>query len=438
MATIKQYVNLPRKPADHHGSSVLIEVGAAQLGEGKIGTSEWWVDPVGADNTDLKYLSKLKRCRMASKYARNRRDKFRNTLILPHVGGDKYKASCSKKGDRSSPKEGDEYETWRKIFYTVHWMNQACKDTFDAVKARFEDAFKLAFIEIEKKADSQTKVDEPRTIATPPHLPHLYDRRPVLSNKPFHLRIVVLNDIYDAVAMVMTWASTQSKHLVLNIAPEEFSDHTATHWLRSARARVLPNGTWVNIRKYVNKTGPSGLEVDLTAHKIFSKAIDKGKSLKVQVTFRQREHYLGHSLGNFVCVRINEVGTAAQIQRTILQTFTHEVGHGFQQAVRREALFKPDGGRDNPKWEDNPMWHTNDYGGQGPHCHKNAKVVVDPAGKTSSGFTYVHDAGTLCTMFFRDDAAVDADGKFCDHCLPRMKRVGLGADQMSLKGWGRF
>ena len=36
------------------------------------------------------------------------------------------------------------------------------------------------------------------------------------------------------------------------------------------------------------------------------------------------------------------------------------------------------------------------------------------------------------------DADVDADGKFCDHCLPRMKRVGLGADQMRLKGWGRF
>jgi hypothetical protein len=432
MATIKQYVNLPRKPKDHHGARVTIQVEAAQLGKKKVGTSQWWVEPDGG-NTDLKYLSKGQRAQVANQYVRNVGDKFRNTLVLPHVGGDKHKAKCAKKGDKSTAKESDEYQTWRKIFYTVHWMNQDCKDIFDAVKGKFEDAFKVGFVELEKKADSRTKKDEPRTYATPPHLPHLYARRPELSDKPFHLRIVVLRDIYDAEVKVYTWGSVASDKVNHDISPVELSDHTPRHWLKRARARILPGGTWVDVRRYAAKTGDSKFEVDLHGSKRFSKAVAAGKSLTIEVTVRERSHYLGHSLGNFVCVRINEAGTRAAIERTILQTFTHEVGHGLQQTVRREALYKADGSRASPKWENNPMWHTDDYGGQGPHCHKNAKVAAST--HTTSGNTYVHDAGDLCTMFFRDDAAVQADGKFCDHCEPRVKRANLGRAQMDAKGW---
>lgn len=433
MATVKQYVNLPRKPKDHHGAEVRITVEAKDLGAGKVGTTEWTVEPVGGSNTDVKYLSKYARAKAKARFVRNEKGKFRNSLVLSHVGGDTYKVKCAKKGDASASKESDEYQTWRKIFYTVHWMNAACKATFDAVKGKFEDAFKVAFVELEKKADSRTKKDEPRTFATPPHLPHLYAATPKLAHKPFHLRIVVLNDIYGVRGTTWTWASVGAKKVSQNNAPEELSDYNATHWRVSARARVLPNGTWLDVRKYARKTGDSEFEVDLTGHKFLAKAVDKGKKLKIQVTVRYRSHYLGHSIGNFVCVRINEAGTPADVQRTILQTFTHEVGHGLQQAVKREALYKPDGNRASPKWEDNRKWHYDDYGGRGPHCSTNAKLV--PSAETTSGQTYEHDAGTLCTMFFRDDPAVDADGKFCAACEPRLKRANLGTAQMDAKGW---
>lgn len=127
---------------------------------------------------------------------------------------------------------------------------------------------------------------------------------------------------------------------------------------------------------------------------------------------------------------------------TVLQTFTHEVGHGFQQVVRREKLYKPNGARDGAKWDTNANWHTDDYGGQGPHCHYNAIAVaaVHPYDRTSSGMTYDHDPtlSTLCTMFFRDDLAVDVDGKFCVSCQPRLTRVNLGQAMMKKQYWNDY
>jgi hypothetical protein len=433
---VKQYVNLPTKSKDHHGSRVPLEVEASNLGAGKIGVSYWWVeDAPGATNTDLKYLSSTERARPRRTRTRNKKKKFRNTALLPHAGGDKYKVKCSKNKDHSDPKDVEEFETWRKIFYTVHYMNAQCLATFNAVKGRFEAAYKDdAFIELEQSTIKKTLLDEPHTLATDPALGHLYKKNPPLKRKPFHLRIVVLNDIYDLINGRYTETGVSSKVTTIT-SDNPLSDISAKHFLRRARARVEPSGTSYSIRKFVTKTGDDTIEVDLTKHKQLSKAIDKGKTIRIVVATRERDHYLGHSLGNFCCVRINETGTPAEIETTILQTFTHEVGHGFQQVVEREANY--DGAGNFSAWENNPMWHDDDYGGQGPHCHTNAKLDPDP--DTASGQTYIHDSGTLCTMFFRDDDDVDVDGKFCaGHCIPRLKRVNLDKAHMKAQGWNRF
>jgi hypothetical protein len=435
---IKQYVNLPNKAADHHGSRVTLEVAANNLGPTRVGVTEWWVEPApGATNTDPKYLSSTERARPRRLLARNRRSKFRNTVLLPHVGGDKYKVKCSKRGDRSSPVEVEEFETWRKIFYTVHYMNAQCQTTFDAVKGRFEGAYNPdGFIELEESARSQTLLDEPHTLATNnPALTHLYRRRPPLANKPFHLRIVVLNDIYDLIDGEYDQRNVTA--MVTTITTDNpLSDISATHWLRRARARVVGRrNRWVSIRALTRKVSDTEIEVDVTGNRQLSAAVTAGQRIRIQVRTRERDHYLGHSLGNFCCVRINETGTPAAIQTTILQTFTHEVGHGFQQAVERERNY--DAAGNFTAWENNPNWHDDAQGGQGPHCHTNARLIASR--RTTSGQIYTHDSGTLCTMFFRDDPAVDAAGKFCaSHCYPRLKRVNLNARNMRAQGWGRF
>lgn len=425
---IKQYVNLPNRARDHHGPRVRLEVQAASLGPNRVGVSEWWVEPVGGDNTDQRYLSRGQRARMETSRVRNQRNTFRNTLLLPHVGGDKHKPRCSKRGDRANAVEMEEFETWRKIYYTVHWMNPQCLATFNAVKGRFEDAFKDGFIELVQRKTLRTRVDETRTRSTNA-LEHLYRTQPPLPDKPFHLRIVVLNDIYDVSDHSYDEAGVTTKVVTID-TDNPLTDRRREPWLRHAEARIN-NGRWFNIRGLTRKTGDSEVTVDMTAHHRLSRAIDQGRDVDVRVGTRERDHYLGHSIGNFCCVRINETGTPAQIQTTILQTFTHEVGHGFQQAVRRERTFNAAGNGNG--WDNNATWHTNNFGGQGPHCSTNA--VLGPDASTTSGQSYRLSAGTLCTMFYRDDPAVDAAGKFCANCLPRLKRVKLGAAQMRLQGW---
>ncbi|HEX8701977.1 MAG TPA: hypothetical protein VF815_24320, partial [Myxococcaceae bacterium] len=105
---IRQYVNLPSRARDHHGSRVRLEVQGANLGPDRVGVTEWWVEPVGANNTDLRYLSAGQRARMRTALVRNRRNTFQNTLLLPHVGGDRHKPRCAKRGDRAHPVEIEE------------------------------------------------------------------------------------------------------------------------------------------------------------------------------------------------------------------------------------------------------------------------------------------------------------------------------------------
>jgi hypothetical protein len=428
---IKQYVNLEVNAEDHHGNTVYLEVAASNIDDEDVERVEWWVEPQGGDNTPDRYLAFASRARMLREVTGNRDNKFNNTLNLPHVGGNQYKVKCSKYEDRSTTQESDVFQTWRKLFFTVHCMNDSCEQIFNRVKARFKAAFEEAFIELVEVTVDRTRRDEPQTKSTN-FLTHLYRRWPRLSNRPFHLRIVVLNDIGDIVGGRYTDTGVCVKHFFMD-TDNDLSMVRGHDWRRRVHARIMPRGRWRNIRRYASKAGDRRIEIDLREHRRISRAIDDGESIEVRVQTWEFDAYCGHSIGNFICVRVNEPGTEAEIQTTILQTFTHELGHGLQQTVRRERTYNDSGVADG--WENNALWHTDDKGGRGPHCAKNA--MLEASAETTSGQIYTHDSGTLCTMFFRADAAVDANGEFCDACLPRLKRVDIGAEAMRGQGWNR-
>lgn len=119
---IKQYVNLPQDPAEHHGADLPLEVEASNVSADNVRYAEWWIEPNG-DNTPERYLSRRQRAHLQQRITRNRRDHFANTLSLPHVGGDRYDIKCSKRNDRNSAVTIDTVETWRKLFFPfTPWM----------------------------------------------------------------------------------------------------------------------------------------------------------------------------------------------------------------------------------------------------------------------------------------------------------------------------
>jgi len=436
---LKYYVNLKYNAKENYGKFMHLEAKASGLSEDDLAITEWWVEP-GPDNVDLKYLARNSRARLKKKYSINKKDKFYNSLYLPHVGGDEYTVKCSKKDDRSNPLLVEKIETWRKVFYTVYCMGSKNSSLFGGVKGNFEEAFKECKVEMELANKTSTKKDEPYTNSK--NVEKLYSRKKKLKNKPFHLRIVVLNSVYDIIKSrykqdfsgVNTTKGYINTYYVL-------STETKTHWYVSSQARVAGSNNWISIKSISKKSGDRQIEIDFSKNKTLQKGLSDGKKIEVRYKVREFEDFLGFSHGNLCVVGTDDKGKSeAKIKETVLQTFTHEVGHGLQQVIKDEDLFKPDGKRNGI--EKNDKWHTDNYGGQGPHCKTNAKLVADTRtkeeGQTTSKKVYAHDSGILCTMFYRDDGAVDKQGKFCESCKPRLIRTNLSIKKMNSNGWNWY
>jgi len=435
---IKQYVNLPEDEDQNFGRRVNLEVETAQVSAEDVVRAEWWVEPDGDQNQDQKYLSRFARASLSRSITRNRDDKFTNRLSLPHVGGEKYIVKCSKPDDRENFVALETIETWRKLYYTVHYMNDECRSFFNDLKTRFEDVYKESFIELEKVAESATLVDEEHTVSSN-SLNHLYRSNPVLADRPFHLRLVILNNIYEAENNTYIVNSGDADRQLMMLAADTIFLTTDNGLvpgrpIRSVHARSREDRQWINITRHVEVIGDSEIKIPLFESSRINALLLDNHEIQVRVRTRERDEYLGHSIGNFCCLRINESGTPEQRKITVLQTLTHEVGHGCQQVVRRERIYDASGGASG--WENNPMWHTDNFGGQGPHCATNA--AKQASSDTTSGQVFAWAAGTLCTMFFQDDEHVDSGGGFCDQCKPRLTRVNLGEREMRRQGWGNY
>ncbi len=187
----------------------------------------------------------------------------------------------------------------------------------------------------------------------------------------------------------------------------------------------------------LEKVSDTELKAKLHEDAKLNDALDRGKSVKVQPKLGLMvDSCCGYSIGNFVVVRIEE--EPARLESCILQTFTHEIGHGLQQASKRWKLHDANGSATGAK-EANALWHTDDKGGQGPHCAHNAKEI-DSNGKTTSGRTFEWDStkGKLCTLFFRDDANVEEAGKFCPTCVENLRKTNLSEAVMRAQGWDDY
>lgn len=433
---IKQYVNLLQDDDQNFGSRINLEVDTGDVSAEDVVWAEWWVEADGDQNQDQKYLSQSARARLRRTNTRNEDDQFTNRLRLPHVGGDQYLVQCSKRDDRDNAVSLEVIQTWRKLYYTVHYMNEDCRSFLSDLKGKFEDVFKDAFIEFELVIENLALVDEPHTETTNT-LNHLYNSTPPLANRPFHLRLVVLNNIYEA----------ENNSYLMNVDDDDYFRFEVSSMIlitdkalapdrpiRSVHARSRNGGGWIDIAEHASVSGSNRIRIAADSNQQIQGFLEDDQEIQVRVRTKERDDYLGHSIGNFCCMRINEPGTPEERKITVLQTLTHEIGHGCQQVVRRERIYNDTGAASG--WENNPMWHTDEFGGQGPHCATNA--AKQDSEDTTSGEIYAWTAGELCTMFFSAEPHVRANGGFCDACEPRLKRVNLGRRSMRRQGWGLY
>jgi hypothetical protein len=459
MAIIKQYVNLPSGTTNIHGRTRdlrLTPSSVPNVGPGD--RVEWWIEP-DPGNTNVSYLSLAQRASLRSpQTGLSGSGAFENQLTLPHVGGDKYKVRVSKLHQRANFLETDTFETWRKLYYSVFYMGNAALNMFNGLEADFKAAFAAGFVELEnvQKTAALTvmaRVDLSTAAAIGRPNFHflggtaapggIVDLRPTgtgaLAHKPFHVAIIVVPDIYriqdvaktftialasiagsttvdfrlfqkpgDPKAFVYQGTVSWPSHAGVDIKPKLFLQGAPTNYLSRYRwdLRTVPGlTTWL-------ATAGHTASIDLSLVK-------------------ESPGIMGYSIYNLVVVRTID-GTT-----DVLQTFTHEVGHGIRQTVQSEPKFT--GGGTASGSEANPRWHTDNFGGRGNHCSTNATLSTAaplPPGLTSV-FRY-GGAGDLCTMYYAGESHVEPKGKFCaTACLPRVKRVNLDSTSMNLR-WNQI
>lgn len=473
MALIKQYVNLPSGTTNIHGSTRQIRVAPTDVPSVPAGAqSEWWVEPDGATNVNLWYINPATRNPVSPSGPAGAKMRstprpltssganagfFVNTLELPPVGGDNYVVKVSRRGNRvqhlTTP---DTFQTWRKLYYTVYYMGAAQLAMFNGLEARFRDAFSEGFLELENVAKIATLTEMARANLTSNWTTRsfpwmsggagaLMNLRPngtgTLRDKPFHIAILVVPELYE----LSNVPRTQTNQT--NVAGATFFLHdlhtdAATTLAFIDRATVSWTGQApINVRNRftLGPHSPNGSTImwDLSGVAGLTRWLaTPGHRFNLAYTVRREDTFMGWSWANFCVVRTVDGET------DVLQTFTHELGHNCQQTTRRENRWDEAGNPMSP--DNNPLWHTDNFGGQGPHCSYRAVLgAASPAqvaNGATSGQTYRWGgSGDMCTMFFRGDRHVDPLGKFCAvECQPRLRRVDLSAPRMTARNWNFF
>lgn len=474
MAVIKQYVNLPSGVTTHQGPTRQLRVAPNNVPAVAPGDrAEWWVEPDGTSNTNIFFIPPATRnptspSGIAGARVTNtqttltttgaNRNHFVNTINLPHVGGDNYVVKVSRRNNRPQFHTSDTFQTWRKLFYTVFHVTPTNLAEFNAVEQQFKDAFLEPFVEWENVAKipgltQQTKVNVGGNFTTG-NIPFMNGRpgavmnlRPAgtgtLNNKPFHAALLIATVLFETRNIPMT-LNNQSNPIGSTTFLHDLHTDASTTFAFILRANAAWTGRPTNNVRFhfaapVHSAAGSTVTWDLTTVPGLTSFLAGNAARRFQLSFTvvREDRFAGFSTRNFCVARTSAGITDA------LQTYTHELAHSLGHVVRSERRFNEAGVRMSN--ELNVFHHTDEFGGQGPHCSTNAVLVPATPAQIANGatsgqiFRWSGVAGqTLCTMFFRSDARVDENGRFCPSCEPRMRRTNMDRASQTARGWNFF
>jgi hypothetical protein len=459
MPPTKQYVNLlTSAPNPEHGETRRLQVTPNTVPNVNAGDRlEWWIEPA-AGNTDLLYLSPAQRPRLQFNETAitAASGKFENTVTFPPGGGDKFIVKVAKTGDRANSLQTDEFETWRKIYYTVHYMGADSQNLFNSLRARFEAAFLEGFVELQQVQMVATATQMARVDATSepmigrPDFHFMRDPptgivglRPfgsgVLADKPFHVALLVVPDIYSAEEKSFTLGGSREIAGTTSVPYQLHTEPGNPRALVYLATLSWPGRLAIDVKDKLSAVGTPtqylsrvGWDFSTVPGLTNYLAAAPTNTFDLDATVVAETVVMGYSVANFCIVRTIDGST------DVLQTFTHEVGHGVGQTVEKESRW--DGPGNVLGDEHNPFWHTDPYGGRGPHCATRATLRPAPAsaGLTTNQWYGYGGAGHLCTMFFSGEPRVEPDGRFCENCVPRLKRFNLDTNSMTTRYWSYF
>lgn len=224
MPPTKWYINLLKGNADNntfqrgkatnHGPKIPL-VATRKLGHGvKVAAAreaEWTLAWAPADHDAFFTPGTLL---AAGQYTQEDAQKrFVNAIKAPPIGGLTFTVKARKRAGQgaSNVSLDAEFTTWRRIYYTVNFMNARCKRLFEAVEDDFKAAFAGAFIELKRRQSVKALgADEPMTLQSNADATLSTKHAGALDRTPFHLRMVLVNDIASEETRTLQWTMVRT------------------------------------------------------------------------------------------------------------------------------------------------------------------------------------------------------------------------------------
>ena len=379
---------------------------------------------------------------------------FNNSVVLPQIGGVYFDVKVTKAPDQGSDNVNfvKKYVTWRKVFLTVNYMDDACRDLFNAVLPEVKAIFAKVYIELVEHHAARcpgTPVDvnvlPAFIVGDAATLPALHTPR-VLEHGPNHLRVVIVRDLAQKVS-----SPANRFRLALAGTPDFIIDAANA----TAIIKTVNRETWVErdfamtqliLRNNITDKGLPLTADELKALTTVEKAADGTIQFKLPLTGKLAPLLDSLRLGQdwwvspswdwtqsmaggytvrtptIVVTTIRKPDALDVLHRTPAEldkahrtkfrtAICHEFAHALRMVKRTEPVKRADGAFRRAQ---NPKWFVG-MGGMGPHC--------DTGSTVQAGMRVPQAGQPLCIMFHSvGDTAQDA---FCVYCEQMLQRVPI-------------
>jgi hypothetical protein len=388
----------------------------AQINKPKIRPLWWFFEPVG-ENAPLKFLPKAHRAGFGANAAVKKMVptdsdgvSAHNEFQLSVCGLDRFKVSVGLKRDGSDKITDETYQVWRRVYYSVQYMDAGFLFDFGKVHSEYHK-YGIALKEIAPAGKKKLA-----------HIPVLEDAMDALdlasaavTQQKLEARIVLIDRLW----LSDTW------HLTKDAAPATYTVKLPKPnlvWpLGPVSSVVKGTASGVNIAPFATRAG-NKVRFNFSGNEDLAAKAAKGE-LRLDYSIKILTNVLnGAALpdGRIVIAArsgIKRSPTSVTLTNEMRPesprqgTMVHEIGHGLGMVQRSIREYDPETGNAVVKKSANPTYYQNGGG----HC------------STAAGGTSPEFVNGKCVMFhYGHDARWTY---YCSACAPIVKRLNLARER---------
>lgn len=387
----------------------------------------WWCEPVDGNNSPLKFVPAKNRAGFGESGALRMWKKTDDQGVCEHdefklsvCGKDKYKVSVGTKKDGSDKKTADEYEVWRRVFFSVRYMKPEYVPAFGPV----HDEYRKHGIWPEQiaPAGGSPKVAYDATVRT---YEQGYKLVQSVTESRLEARVVLVDRIWLANQRDL-YVKTKLRSFTMdtNLQTGDASTSVDPGWMiwdhpdfGTGSVGGVGIGNY-DLKPYMTRIGDRRIKVNVPNGTPAATALDEASqrgdlSYKFTIWFADVLNGFANSQTGRILIAYRNTGSAPRPLAPRQGTVIHEMGHGLGMVPPTIQEYNEFNG--NPiksGLKKNPTRYMNGGG----HC-STAAGGSDPnfTDGTCVMFHYGHDARTL---------------EFCPSCAPILKRLDMNRSGM--------